>query len=611
MVARTFYAVDNEALRVVFSTAQGVGDAIINNSDSPNGTRYVFGSGFGTRQITVNDTGGGTTTLNDDLPGNHVITDGAGIVTNGNQIEAESIIQLRALDVNGVATGPTINIVVLSQNGAYGDVWGFMSSAPLVPGTSYLKVGGNNTGTASYNSYATDWLPVIDGTAGNDTMGPGFTDAQGDQIDGTDGINDLIYGNGGNDSINAGLGNDSVYGGDGNDTLIGGVGSDLLDGGTGIDLADYTASTAGVNVNLLTGTGTGGDAQGDTLTGIENLQGSNQNDTLTGDGNANVLTGGGGADLLNGGAGNDTLQGGVGNDTLIGGIGSDVLNGGVGDDVIFGTIGDTVNGGEGSPDNDTLNLFGSGRFTIVYDTLNPENGVVTYRDFEGNTIGSLTFSNIEAIVACFTPGTMIWTQDGLRPVETLSVSDRVMTRDCGFQPIRWIGRRHVPAPELLANPKLRPVRIRQGALAPQSPDRDMLVSRQHRMLAESSAAELLFGDAEVFARAHHLIGLPGIEEADVPDVTYLHLMCDRHQVILADGAWTETFQPGDRSLGGLAAEELAEFQALFGANGTPMDVGHYGEARMTLTAREARVLVQTHLEQASDLCPGTVAALAA
>ena len=106
-----------------------------------------------------------------------------------------------------------------------------------------------------------------------------------------------------------------LFGGSGNDTLDGGAGADVLIGGDGTDTADYSLSAAGVTVSLLTGLGAGGDAQGDTLGGIENITGSAQADTLTGDGAANTLDGGSGNDTLIGGAGADTLIGGPGTDT--------------------------------------------------------------------------------------------------------------------------------------------------------------------------------------------------------------------------------------------------------------------------------------------------------
>ncbi len=198
--------------------------------------------------------------------------------------------------------------------------------------------------------------------------------------------NDSILGNNGNDVLYGGAGNDSLYGGAGNDTLVGGSGNDLLDGGSGIDLADYSASGSGVTVSLLTGLGSGGDAQGDTLTGIEQVTGSAYNNSLIGSAGADSLYGGAGNDTLMGGAGADSLDGGTGvnmaeyatsgaavnvnlttgvntggdaqgdtltniqnltgsthNDTLTGDAGANVIYGGTGSDAIYGGAGnDTI-----------------------------------------------------------------------------------------------------------------------------------------------------------------------------------------------------------------------------------------------------------------------------
>jgi glucose/arabinose dehydrogenase len=118
-------------------------------------------------------------------------------------------------------------------------------------------------------------------------------------------------------------GNDMLFGGSGNDTLEGGAGADTLIGGPGMDTADYSASPAGVNVNLLAGLGSGGDAQGDILGVIENIVGSAFNDTLTGDNGPNAIAGGLGDDTLDGGRSHDTLTGGPGADTFV--FGSDAL----------------------------------------------------------------------------------------------------------------------------------------------------------------------------------------------------------------------------------------------------------------------------------------------
>ena len=108
----------------------------------------------------------------------------------------------------------------------------------------------------------------------------------------------------------------TLDGGAGDDLLNGGAGNDILKGGAGIDTASYLGALTAVTVSLLLTTSqvTGGGGS-DTLSDIENLTGSNFNDTLTGDGGANVLDGGVGSDILIGGLGNDILKGGAGFDT--------------------------------------------------------------------------------------------------------------------------------------------------------------------------------------------------------------------------------------------------------------------------------------------------------
>ncbi|HEY0832628.1 MAG TPA: FG-GAP-like repeat-containing protein [Azospirillum sp.] len=128
------------------------------------------------------------------------------------------------------------------------------------------------------------------------------------------GGNDTLSGGAGGDTLVGAAGNDLLEGEDGDDALSGGAGADLIHGGAGDDTVTYDGSSEGVNVNLLAGTVAGGEAAGDTLSGIENLRGSAFADTLVGDGGANALSGGAGDDVLRGALGNDTLTGGTGND---------------------------------------------------------------------------------------------------------------------------------------------------------------------------------------------------------------------------------------------------------------------------------------------------------
>tara|TARA_R110002096_G_scaffold426421_1_gene636177 strand:- start:67967 stop:69517 length:1551 start_codon:yes stop_codon:yes gene_type:complete len=148
-----------------------------------------------------------------------------------------------------------------------------------------------------------------------------------------------VTGGAGADSIEVGRGNDLVNAGEGNDSVQGLLGADVLDGGAGYDILIYgtitgVTSTEGVNINLVSNSASGGDAQGDQFSNFEAVFGSNYNDILTGDNNGNILSGR---------IGNDTISGGGGNDYIMGGSGANILDGGDGYDlVVYGSFGFTV-----------------------------------------------------------------------------------------------------------------------------------------------------------------------------------------------------------------------------------------------------------------------------
>lgn len=357
-------------------------------------------------------------------------------------------------------------------------------------------------------------------------------EAGDDTIDGGSG-QDVIFGQGGNDSLSGGQGDDDIDGGDGNDVLDGGQGQDELIGGAG-------------------------------------------NDTLTGGTGDDTLLGGAGEDLITLGPDNDRAEGGTGSDRFIfDGLGNHNIVGGEDPD---------------GADIDVIDLTGVSA-NVIPDSPGSESGRIELLDANGNIARRITYSEIEQIIICFTPGARIATPKGEVAVETLRAGDKVFTRDNGAQTLRWVGRRDLTPDEMRSAPSFQPILIRKGALGKALPERDMLVSPQHRMLITSDLAEVMFQEREVLIAAKHLTGLDGVDQVTTAAVSYLHLMFDQHEVVLADGAWSESFQPGDHSLRGIGADQRNEVLTLFPELDTAEGLVNYGSARMALKRYEAETLV--------------------
>jgi len=293
-----------------------------------------------------------------------------------------------------------------------------------------------------------------------------------------------------------------------------------------------------------------------------------------------------GDDVLTGGAGADTLIGGGGDDTLNVGSG-DVASGGAGDDLfrIDASALDgspiTVTGGEEDETaGDTLDFAGTlekGSLTLTNgdDTAGGLSG--TARLTDGSTV---TFSGIETII-CFTAGTRILTDRGLRPIESLRPGDGIVTRDHGVQPLRWIGSRRVAAEGRFA-----PVRFAAGSFGNAC---DLFVSPQHRMLITGWPAQLHFGEDEVLAPALHLVDDAAVSRVTGGFATYLHLLFDRHEIVYAEGVPSESFHPGSLGLDGLLAPARDELFALF--PDLRADPAAYGPAaRRSLRRHEAALI---------------------
>mgnify|MGYP003542432897 FL=1 len=164
---------------------------------------------------------------------------------------------------------------------------------------------------------------------------------------------------------------------------------------------------------------------------------------------------------------------------------------------------------------------------------------------------------------CFTSGIMVMTPDGEIGVGDLVSGSRVVTRDNGIQSVEWVGRISVDFAGLSASPHLKPVLIQQGSLGPGLPERDMLVSPNHRVLVGSDRPVQFYDGAEMLVAAKNLVDGRTIRQVDMLGVTYIHFLFARHEVVLANGAWTESFHPGDRSLGAVGNAQRVELGELF------------------------------------------------
>ena len=184
-------------------------------------------------------------------------------------------------------------------------------------------------------------------------------------------------------------------------------------------------------------------------------------------------------------------------------------------------------------------------------------------------------------VICFARGARLAADHGEVAVEDLRVGDLVQTLDHGLQPVRWIGSRKVKGEGRPA-----PILIKKGALGN---DRDLRVFPQHRMLLEGWRTELMFGEDQVLAAATHLVNDSTILRDVCDEVEYFHILFDRHEIVFANGAPSESFLPGPEGMDSLADAAREEILTLFPELGC--DFSSYGPAaRVNLKAYEARML---------------------
>ena len=233
-----------------------------------------------------------------------------------------------------------------------------------------------------------------------------------DNLNGTGAGVQLVFSGGNNDDTLIGdTQSDVLIGGNGNDILLGGAGGDNLNGGADIDTLDYSTSAAGVTVDLTTNTASGGDAQGDVISGFEYVIGSSAADVLTGNAAVNVLRGGGGADSLTGSGDADLFEYVLPSDG-------------------FAVATNTTHGAVAA---DTLNDFASGSDQIILDTagfglaagalVDGTNFEVIGTEYDGSNATSTEYLAGNPTVIRDSTGALIYDADGAGPGYTVLVNN--------------------------------------------------------------------------------------------------------------------------------------------------------------------------------------------
>jgi len=170
--------------------------------------------------------------------------------------------------------------------------------------------------------------------------------------------------------------------------------------------------------------------------------------------------------------------------------------------------------------------------TLDMPGLSPSNFLVQVAN--GSTTLSYGTGEHE-IVACYCPGTLIETQHGAQAIEKLAIGDEVVTASGALRPIKWIGRRSYAGRFILGRKDVLPVCIRKSALDANVPARDLWISPHHAMFLDGLLIE-----------ARHLVnGVSIVQAEQVEEVEYFHIELDTHDVIVADGALSETFVDDD------------------------------------------------------------------
>ncbi|MEE9454964.1 MAG: Hint domain-containing protein [Paracoccaceae bacterium] len=256
----------------------------------------------------------------------------------------------------------------------------------------------------------------------------------------------------------------------------------------------------------------------------------------------------------------------------------------------------TVNSiaGDGEIEEITVNIPPGWSLVLTGDTVipgeTPAYHSMSYNvvNASGTVVGIALFRGNIFHIPCFTSGAgVLCAGSKIRLIEDLRAGDKVMTRDRGLRPIKWIGSTILDRYALDNKPEYHPISFKKNALGN---NKAMLLSPQHRVLLTDWRAELLFGEPEVLVPAKALLNDNTITiKRNINKVEYFHILFEKHEILFVDNIWSESFFPGAYMLNGLGKATYAEITALFPALETQPET--YGPtARMALTPRETRLL---------------------
>jgi hypothetical protein len=227
---------------------------------------------------------------------------------------------------------------------------------------------------------------------------------------------------------------------------------------------------------------------------------------------------------------------------------------------------------------------GDGSITVISDaTDTPGEVSFSYEVANGGGVTDVGFVT-GAVVPCFVAGTRIDTRRGPIRVEDIVLGDLVLTLDDGWQPVRWHGARQVTSTGAFAA-----VLIPAGSFGDHGA---LAVSPQHRLYFTGWRAELYCGEAEVLVKAVHLARAGRLQQdRSGRPVSYHHLMFDRHQIIRAEGLWSESYHPGPATLSNHDPETRDEILALFPELATDPAHGYGPIARPEATSQAAALIL--------------------